>query len=87
LRHIQHRHAIDVDPCRCEIVSQQPIHRPRGLQPCNRIAAIQAGIGAARRIGAPVGRFHALHAAAFLIDQHRRIAAADDFAEPGGERA
>ncbi len=38
------------------------------------------------RVGLPMGRPHALHAPALLIDEHRRIRAADDLAKRGSQR-
>ena len=43
----------------------------------DRIAALEPGIGAARRIFRPVRRAHALHPAALLVDQNGRVVPSD----------
>ena len=76
-RHVGERQAIDIDAERGEVGRDQPGAEPRRGKARVRIAVVERAIGRARRIGRPMRRAQALHPAALLIDQHRRVAADD----------
>ena len=73
-RHIGDRQTIDIDAdaARSAAISRAP--RSRGREPGCGVPIVDAAVGGARRIGRPMRRAQALHAAALLIDQHRCIA-------------
>ena len=79
---VEHRRAIDADPDLDQIGGDEPRRQPGGAfrRACR-------GETRRRRIGRPIWRPHALHAPAFLVDEHRRVGAADNGAEVVGERA
>ena len=86
--HVEHRRAVDVDAEIGEIGGDQPSVQPGGARrPRPASASCSAPMHGRRRIGRPVRRLQAAHAAAFLVDQDRRVGAADGVAEGGGERA
>jgi len=85
-RRIQHRQAVDVDPDLAQIMRHQSRAQPcQSLDLFGRCARLLETRGAG--IGTPMRRAHALHAAAFLIDQDRRIFAPHHFAEACGQAA
>ncbi len=53
----------------------KPRTQSRGGKAGLPIAIVERAIGRARRVGWPMRRTEPLHPAAFLIDQHRRLAA------------
>ena len=62
-------------PSSVEIGRDQPGAEPGRRKPRVRVAVVDPAIGRAGRIGRPVRRPEALHPAALLVDQDRRIAA------------
>ena len=67
------RLSVDID------LAYLPVEEPRETALSNisealgRIASVKASIGGARRIARPMRRAHALHPAAFLVDQDRGL--------------
>ena len=76
-RHIGDRQAIDIDAEIGEIGRDQAGAKLRSGKPHVAIPVVQRAIGRARRITRPMRRPEALDAAAFLVDQDRRLAAYD----------
>ncbi len=74
-RHVGDRHAIDVDADVRKIGRDQPRAEPGRRKPASAIAVVKLAIGGSRGVFGPMGRTKALHAAALLIDQHRRVPA------------
>ena len=79
IRDIEHRRAVDGDPDFVEIVSDEAGDQTRGPFGSGRLKPRLDRCGG--RVCAPVRRPHSLHPAALLIDQHRRVSAADAFPE------
>ena len=76
-RHVGDRQAIDIDAESREIGRDQAGAELRGGKPHLAIPVVERAIGRARRIARPMRRPEALDAAAFLVDQDRRLAADD----------
>ena len=72
---IGNRQAIDVDADRSEIGGHQIGAEIGGSAALDRIVIPDSAINRARRVRGPVRRPKPLDTAAFLVDQHRRIAA------------
>ena len=81
LRHVEHRHGVDVDAKVVKLLRGQPGSGEGSLLPRLAIGLIDASIAARRRHVAPVRRLQALHPAALLIDQHQHLAAAERILE------
>ena len=73
-RHVGDRKTIDIDTDRLEIGGNQAGAETGGGEPCGGVPIVDAAVGGARRIGRPMRRAQALHAAALLIDEHSGIA-------------
>ena len=79
---VEHRRAIDADADLAQIVGDEARREPGGALRLDRgLEARGSGIGR------PMRRAHALHAPAFLVDQHRRVGAPDAVAKRFGQRA
>ena len=86
-RHIQHRHAIDIDAQFGQVVGDQS-----GIKVCRLAGCIlrrSINISEARRSGtfAPLRRFEARHTASFLIDQNWRSCVVHRLAKSSHQRA
>ena len=74
-RHIGKRQAIDIDADYGQVGGNQVTGHARRRQACRRLAVVKCAVARAGRIGRPMRRAQALHAAAFLVDQHGRFPA------------
>ncbi len=83
-RHVENRQAIDIDAEFEKIEGVQPRHQPCRAQPLLAIAPVDIPERLAGGIVLQDRRADALHAATFLINQHRRVPA-DAFAHFGDE--
>jgi hypothetical protein len=79
--HVEDRKAVDVDAELEEIVGDQARQKPGGAPSGFEVRLGELAEHAAGRIGRPDRRRQPLHAAAFLVDQDRRLGPADDLAE------
>ncbi len=83
-REIQHRQAINGDPEPRQVVGDQP-SAEAGRRRRRRVR--QRGQTRGRWVAAPVRRAQPRHPAAFLVDQDRRVVAADAAAQRGDQIA
>ena len=80
-RDVRHRQAIHIDAEREQITGDQARPEPRGFEARRPVVVVEPSVVGTRRIARPMRRPEPLHAAALLIDQHRRIGPADRRAE------
>ena len=80
-RHVQHRHAVDIDRERGQVVGQQARSEEYDVAAQQGVVGRQLPIGPARRETPPVRRPQPLLASALLIDQDRRVGALDTGAQ------
>ena len=84
-RHVEHRQAIDVDAEAQEVEGVQPRHQPGGAQAGLAVGAVERAERGARRVVRRDRRTQALHPAAFLVDEDRRVGTPDAVAQAGDE--
>jgi hypothetical protein len=71
---VEHRRAVDVDTQRAELHGEQACIEPHCLRRPVAVAAGELAEACGGRRGAPLRRLQPGDAAAFLVDQHRRVA-------------
>ena len=87
-RHVEHRQAVGGDAVAQQVEGMQPRQQPGGAHRRHRDRrAIERAERGAGRIVRRQRRPQALHAAAFLVDEDRRVRAADAVAHLGDEIA
>ena len=81
-RKIEHRRTIDGNPETAEVIGDQPGAEPGG---CRGLRVRQQPEAAGRGIATPLRRAEARHSSALLIDQDRRVIAADRLTQRSDE--